>query len=111
MESRDRIDLRGAGESDIPATDNGYPKSLLAEDIHQLVQQLGYESIKLVGHDIGGMVAYAHAAQYPDEVEQLVIMDVPLPGIEPVWSAVLIDERSWHFGFHQEVFAKSLLIP
>lgn len=103
------LDLRGAGESDIPATDNGYPKSLLAEDIHQLVQQLGYESVRLVGHDIGGMVSYAYASLYPDEIEQLVIMDVPLPGIEPVWSMILISEQSWHFGFHQERGAEDII--
>lgn len=103
-------DLRGSGKSDIPATDsNGYPKSLLAEDIHQLVQQLGYESIKLVGHDVGAMVAYAHASLYPDEVEQLVIMDVVLPGIEPVWSMALADEALWHFSFHQEQGSENII--
>ncbi len=82
------VDLRGGGLSDKPIPANGYDKKLLAEDIHQLVKQLGYTKVRVVGHDIGGMVAYAYASLYPTEVGKLVIMDVPLPGIEPWWSYV-----------------------
>lgn len=56
-------DLRGAGSSSKP--DGGYDKKTMAQDIHALVQSLGYRKVKLVGHDIGLMVAYAYAAQYP----------------------------------------------
>ena len=104
-------DLRGGGLSDKPAAgENGYTKSLLAEDLHQLVQQLGYSSIKLVGHDIGGMASYAYASLYPDEVEKLVIMDVPLPGIEPYWTTISQNPRAWHFAFHQEEGAVDAVI-
>lgn len=54
-------DLRGAGSSDKP--ESGYDKKTLADDIHALVQALGFRDVKLVGHDIGLMVAYAYAAQ------------------------------------------------
>ena len=57
-------DLRGIGESDKPA--GGYDKKTMATDIHELVKKLGYKSIRLAGHDIGLMVAYAYAAQYSD---------------------------------------------
>ena len=60
-------DLRGSGSSEKPT--GGYDKKTLAQDIHALVKSLGYPKIKIVGHDIGLMVAYAYAAQYPNEVE------------------------------------------
>src|SRR6266853_3231600 len=58
-------DLRGAGQSSTPA--DGYTKAAMAQDIHALVRKLGYDHIQIVGHDIGLMVAYAYAAQYPNE--------------------------------------------
>lgn len=88
-------DLRGVGESDKP--DSGYDKKTMAKDIHGLVTQLGYENINLAGHDIGLMVAYAYAAQYPNEVKKLALMDALLPGVEPVWSQV--SAGAWWFGF------------
>lgn len=88
-------DLRGVGESDKPV--DGYDKKTMATDIHELVKKLGYEKINLAGHDIGLMVAYAYAAQYPNEVKKLALMDALLPGIEPVWSQV--SASAWWFGF------------
>ena len=88
-------DLRGVGESDKPV--NGYDKKTMATDIHELVKSLGYKTINLAGHDIGLMVAYAYAAQYPNEVKKLALMDALLPGIEPVWSQV--KGSAWWFGF------------
>ncbi|GAB2583326.1 alpha/beta fold hydrolase [Spirosoma areae] len=93
-------DLRGIGESDKTLLPNGFDKKTLAADLRGLVQQLGYPRISLVGHDIGMMVAYTYAAQYPGEVRKLVLMDAPLPGIEPFWTGLLQDARSWHFGFY-----------
>ena len=66
-------DLRGAGQSSTPA--DGYTKAEMAQDIHALVRKLGYEHIRIVGHDIGLMVAYAYAAQYPSEVDRIALMD------------------------------------
>ena len=104
-------DLRGGGDSDKPVPDEaGYSKRLLAQDIHALVTELGFDRAIIVGHDIGMMVAYAYAAQYPDEVRGLVMMDAPLPGVEPVWSEILKNPLSWHFGFHAEVELASSLV-
>lgn len=89
-------DLRGFGASEKPAT--GYDTRTLAEDIHALVRHLKLTRIRLVGHDIGLMVAYAYAAAYPADVHKLVILDAPIPGIEPVWSQVKASR--WHFGFN-----------
>jgi len=88
-------DLRGVGESE--KTAGGYDKKTMAVDIHELVKKLGYSSIKLAGHDIGLMVAYAYAAQFPTEVKKLALMDALLPGIEPVWTN--FSTRAWWFGF------------
>lgn len=90
-------DLRGAGDSDKPAT--GYDKRTLAEDIHQLVTLLGHQRIFLVGHDIGLMVAYAYAAAHPGEVRRLVLLDAPIPGTR-TFEAIEHSPMVWHFAFH-----------
>jgi pimeloyl-ACP methyl ester carboxylesterase len=92
-------DLRGAGTSSKPAS--GYEKKNLAQDIHALVKAKGYPKVKIVGHDIGLMVAYAYAAQYPDEVESIVLMDAFLPGVGD-WSKVWLLRDLWHFHFYGE---------
>lgn len=91
-------DLRGAGDSQ--RTASGYDKKTMAQDIHELVQQLAHkEKVQVVGHDIGLMVAYAYAAQYPDEVNKIVLMDAFLPGIGD-WTQVWLLRDLWHFHFH-----------
>jgi pimeloyl-ACP methyl ester carboxylesterase len=92
-------DLRGAGSSSKP--EGGYDKKTMAQDIHALVKSLGYPKVKIVGHDIGLMVAYAYAAQYPDEVESIVLMDAFLPGIGD-WTKVWLLRDLWHFHFYGE---------
>jgi pimeloyl-ACP methyl ester carboxylesterase len=92
-------DLRGAGTSSKP--DTGYDKKTMAQDIHALVKSLGYSKIKIVGHDIGLMVAYAYAAQYPDEVESIALMDAFLPGVGK-WESVWLLRDKWHFHFYGE---------
>ncbi len=56
-------DLRGSGQSSKPQ--GGYDKKTMAQDIHALTTSLGFRQVEIVGHDIGLMVAYAYAAQYP----------------------------------------------
>jgi pimeloyl-ACP methyl ester carboxylesterase len=92
-------DLRGAGASAKPS--QGYDKKTLAQDIHALAQSLGHRRVILVGHDIGLMVAYAYAAQYPDEVERIVLMDAFLPGVGD-WKSVWLLRDLWHFHFYGE---------
>jgi pimeloyl-ACP methyl ester carboxylesterase len=92
-------DLRGAGGSARPPA--GYDKKTLARDIRGLVRQLGYQQVEVVGHDIGLMVAYAYAAQYPGEVGKLGLMDAFLPGIGN-WKDVWLPRDLWHFHFYGE---------
>ena len=89
-------DLRGIGRSSKPA--DGYDKKTQAKDIRAVVTGLGYDKTFVVAHDIGNMVAYAYAALYPEKVERLVVMDAPIPGIEP-WSEILQMPGVWHFNF------------
>ncbi|HXN66525.1 MAG TPA: alpha/beta hydrolase [Bradyrhizobium sp.] len=90
-------DLRGFGQSAAP--EDGYTKAAMARDIHALVKSLGYGRIRLVGHDIGLMVAYAYAAQYPDDVDRLVLMEAFLPGVGD-WNSVFLLRDLWHFHFY-----------
>ena len=90
-------DLRGAGGSARPP--DGYDKKTLARDIRNLVRRLGHERVKVVGHDIGLMVAYAYAAQYPAEVGKVVLLDAFLPGVGQ-WKDVWLLRDLWHFHFH-----------
>ncbi|MDB6077318.1 MAG: alpha/beta hydrolase fold protein [Akkermansiaceae bacterium] len=92
-------DLRGAGDSGKPAT--GYDKKNMAVDIHDLVTSLGYKQARVAGHDIGLMVAYAYAAQFPQETEKLVLMDAFLPGVGD-WKSVWLMRDLWHFHFYGE---------
>ena len=90
------IDTRGLGDSSRPKT--GYDKRTLAEDIYGLVKKLGFNRINLVGHDLGGQIAYAYANEYPDNVRRLAIVDVPLPGLTD-WDK--LKSKLWHFAFHE----------
>jgi len=92
-------DLRGAGESSTPA--DGYTKAVMARDIHALVASLGYKNVEIVGHDIGLMVAYAYAAQYPTEASKIALMDAFLPGVGD-WTHVWLMRDLWHFHFYGE---------
>jgi len=78
-------DLPGIGDSSIPKT--GLDMKTSAERVHAAVNSLGYKKVRVVGHDIGLMVAYAYAALYPQEVEKLALMDAFLPGVSG-WEAV-----------------------
>src|SRR5438552_12791551 len=93
-------DLRGAGGSAKPAS--GYDKKTMAVDIHELTRSLKFDRVSIVGHDIGLMVAYAYAAQFPQTAERVVLMDAFLPGIGD-WTHVWLMRDLWHFHFHGEV--------
>jgi pimeloyl-ACP methyl ester carboxylesterase len=93
-------DLRGAGGSAKPAS--GYDKKTMAVDIHELTRSLKFDRVSIVGHDIGLMVAYAYAAQFPQTAERVILMDAFLPGIGD-WKHVWLLRDLWHFHFHGEV--------
>ena len=91
------LDYRGAGDSARPA--GGYDKRTMAEDVYQLTRQLGFDRVHIVGHDIGGMVAYAYAAAHPDATRSLTILDVPLDGTTIFQQ---ISPHVWWFAFHAQ---------
>ena len=93
-------DLRGSGGSDAPAA--GYGKASLADDLHQLLLALGQAGeVSVVGHDIGGTVAYACAAARRDSVRRLAVVEAPqideslcqFPSVTPAGPGF------WNFGF------------
>jgi pimeloyl-ACP methyl ester carboxylesterase len=90
-------DLPGFGDSSIPKS--SLDMKTAAQRIHAAVNSLGYRKVRVVGHDIGLMVAYAYAAMYPQEVEKLALMDAFLPGVGD-WRAIYDNPGFWHFRFY-----------
>ena len=89
-------DLRGMGLSSKPV--GGFDKKTQAGDVAGVLDQLKIDRADLVTHDIGNMVGYAFAAQYPDRVTRFVLIDAPLPGVGP-WEEILKNPLLWHFRF------------
>ncbi|WP_245520960.1 MULTISPECIES: alpha/beta hydrolase [unclassified Mesorhizobium] len=89
-------DLRGMGLSAHP--DDGYTKKNQAVDIAGVMDALKIDKAELVTHDIGNMVGYALAAQYPKRITKWVVIDAPLPGIGD-WDKIKQSPLLWHFNF------------
>ena len=92
------VDLPGIGGS--MGKPGGYAATDVADDIHQLQEQLHLEHAYVVGHDIGGMLAYAFVRRYPEAVRGAMILDVPLPGLAP-WKEITANPFIWHIHFQQ----------
>ena len=90
-------DLPGIGDSGIPS--DGLDMAHAARRMRALVSGLGVTKAAVVGHDIGLMVAYAYAAQFPEDVDKLVLMDAFLPGVEG-WEPIYNNPAIWHFRFN-----------
>ena len=89
-------DLRGMGLSAHP--DTGYTKKNQAVDIAGVMDFFKVQKAALVTHDIGNMVGYALAAQYPERITRWVVIDAPLPGIGD-WDNIIRSPLLWHFNF------------
>jgi pimeloyl-ACP methyl ester carboxylesterase len=89
-------DLRGFGDSSKPIT--GYDGNTTAEDIYQLVSQLGFSNIFLVAHDVGVQTAYSYIVNHPNNVTKAVFMDFPFPGFLPPEFG---ENGPWWFSFYQ----------
>ncbi len=89
-------DLRGLGLSE--RAEKGFEKKNQANDIIAVMDALQVAKADVVAHDIGNMVAYALAAQYPERVNKLIMMDAPVPGVGP-WEDILKNPLLWHFRF------------
>jgi len=90
-------DLRGFG--DTTKAESGYDKKSMAVDVHELARKLGIGSAGIAGHDIGLMVAYAYAAQYPGEVTRIALLDAFIPGVGDTTGLFLLKDL-WHFHFY-----------
>lgn len=101
------VDLPGIGQSPSPASSND--KRALAAVVRELVKTLHLREVTLVGHDVGGQIAYAYLRAYPGELRRAVIMNVAIPGIEP-WNEVVRNPAIWHFGFHAVPELPELLV-
>ena len=84
-------------------------KEALATVVHQLAQTLGLDRFVLVGHDVGGQIAFAYLRRYPRDLAGAVILSVAIPGIEP-WSQVVRNPHIWHFAFHAVPDLPELLV-
>lgn len=100
------LDLRGMGDSDHPL--EGYDSKTIAADIHAFVEARGLARegrLHVVSHDVGAWMAYAHAADWPQDVKTLTVMEAALPGITPPAPAGIPSDdgnmRSWHFAFNR----------
>ena len=89
-------DLRGMGLS--PITKGGYDKKTQGHDLAGVLNALKVQQVDLVTHDIGNMVGYAFAAEYPTRVRRFVLMDAPLPSVGP-WAEITANHQLWHFSF------------
>ena len=89
-------DLRGMGLSARPS--GGYDKKTQGHDVAGVLDALKIDQTDLVTHDIGNMVGYAFAAEYPARVHRFVLIDAPLPGIGP-WDDIVKSHALWHFSF------------
>ncbi|MEP7299364.1 MAG: alpha/beta hydrolase [Burkholderiales bacterium] len=89
-------DLRGLGLSSKPA--GGFDKKTQAADVSGVMDALGVKQADVVAHDIGNMVAFQVAAQFPERVRRLVLIDAPVPGVGP-WEEILKNPLLWHFRF------------
>jgi pimeloyl-ACP methyl ester carboxylesterase len=91
-------DLPGFGYSSKP--EGGFDKKTIARRLRDFVQALGLSRTALVGHDLGGHVAYAYAAQWPQEVSHLVFIESSLPSFGQEEAMDVSNGGSWHFGFN-----------
>jgi pimeloyl-ACP methyl ester carboxylesterase len=91
-------DLPGFGDSSKP--ESGFDKKAIAQKLHELIEALGIERVAIVGHDLGGHVAYAYAAQWPETVSHFVFVESSLPAFGQEEAMDVSRGGSWHFGFN-----------
>jgi pimeloyl-ACP methyl ester carboxylesterase len=72
----------------------------MPEDIYELVSALGLEGVYVVGHDLGGMVAYAFVRRHPEVLRGAMILDQGITGIDG-WDKVQGSPAVWHVHFMQ----------
>jgi pimeloyl-ACP methyl ester carboxylesterase len=104
------VDQRGRGLSDKPS--DAYDSATLANDMLALMNALGYQRFAVYGTDVGMPIAYALAADHPEQVDRLVVSEAPLPGISPspAWVPAAVNERLWHINFNRAAAVNEQLV-
>jgi pimeloyl-ACP methyl ester carboxylesterase len=95
-------DMRGYNRSSKPAGIPSYSLTHLTGDVRDLIAERGESRARLVGHDWGGVVAYATAGMHPGVVAQLAVLNIPHPrrmndGLR-TWRQL---KKSWYIGMFQ----------
>ncbi|MEU9780792.1 alpha/beta hydrolase [Streptomyces phaeochromogenes] len=96
------VDSRGSGLSDKP--DDGYDAGTLSADLVALMAALGHDRFDVVGHDIGTWTGYALAADHPERVGRLAILEAVIPGLTPsppFFGPAAANLKLWQFGFNR----------
>jgi pimeloyl-ACP methyl ester carboxylesterase len=75
------VDMRGYNLSDKPAKVEAYAIPVIVEDVRALAAKLGAKKFVLVGHDWGGVIAWAFAATHPEMLDKLIIVNAPHPTV------------------------------
>lgn len=95
-------EFRGQGQSDKP--DGGYDLGTLAQDLADLMAELGHDRFCYVGHDIGCWIGFALAADHPQRVSRMAVIDANVPGLTPSPPLMMppaLHLKLWHFAFNQ----------
>ena len=95
------IDPPGLGES--VESSEGYDTCAISKQLRDAVYAFMPEPIHLVGHDVGAWIAYAWAAQFPDGILSLTLLDSALPGLAAPLSFPLppeVNVKLWQFSFN-----------
>lgn len=95
------VDLPGLGASDAPT--GHADTAAIARYLAPILEAFGVADCQLAGHDVGAWVSYAFAAQYPDKVRRLVLIDAAIPGLTPPEAYKLSPttmHKTWHFAFN-----------
>lgn len=102
-------DMRGYNLSEKPP--RGYDPLTLSDDVRALVRELGEERAAIVGHDWGGVIAWAYAIRYPEATEKLAILNAPHPGrfMEAVRRPRQLLRSSYVFFFQTPVLSEAVL--
>jgi haloacetate dehalogenase len=101
-------DLRGYGRTDKPVGD--YSKRRMAQDIRELVDALGYDELRLVGHDRGARVAHRFALDHGDVLSHLTLLDIK-PTLHAFRRGTAETAAGhWHWLFHQRADLPELLV-
>lgn len=87
----------------------GYDKRALAGVVRRVIGAIGLKHVTLVGHDVGGMIAYAYLRAFPGELGRVTILNVVIPGVDP-WSEVIRNPKMFHFAFHATPGLPELLV-